>query len=134
MTEPRKASVPASMLPELCYSLMERSPIPVIELEGPGHIIRYVNPAFCRLVRKNADALTGKSFTETVQEGDRCVTVLTRVYRTGESETHTGSDQIDPHPFIWSYAIWPVLDATQRPVGLMMQITETTLFHQQAVE
>ena len=134
MTEPRKASLPAAMLPELCYFLMECSPIPMIELEGAGHIIRYVNPAFCRLARKAREALTGKSFAETVQEGDRCLTVLNRVYRTGESETHTGSEQIEPHPFIWSYAIWPVLDATQRPVGLMMQITETTLFHQQAIE
>ena len=134
MTEPPKASLPAAMLPELCYSLMERSPIPMIELEGAEHMIRYVNPAFCRLVRKDRDALTGKSFAEAVQEGGRCLTVLNRVYRTGESETHSGSEQIEPHPFIWSYAIWPVLDSTQRAVGLMMQITETTLFHQQAIE
>ena len=132
MTEARKARMSAAMLPELCHSLMERSPVPMVELEGAGHIIHYANPAFCRLVGKDREALTGKPFAETVQEGDRCLAVLNRVYRTGESETHTESEQTEPHPAYWTYAIWAVLDTTQRPAGLMMQVIETTLFHQQA--
>ena len=134
MTEARKVRVQAAMLPELCHSLMECSPVPMVELEGAEHIVRYVNPAFCRLVGKGREALTEKPFAETVQEGDRCLAVLNRVYRTGESETHTESEQTEPHPAYWTYAIWAVLDATQRPVGLMMQVIETTLFHQQASE
>lgn len=117
--------------PHLCHSLMERSPVPMAELEGAGHIIHYINLAFCRLVGKNREALLGKPFADTVQEGDRCLDIFDRVYRTAESEFHTELEQIEPHPVYWSYAVWPVLSTDGRPVGLMMQVTETTPFHQQ---
>ena len=126
-----KGSVPAAVLPELCHSLMERAPVPMAELEGAGHVIRYVNPAFCRLVGKVRKRLMGKPIAEIVQEGDRCLEVLDRVYRTTEAETHTESEHPGTHPAYWSYAIWPVLDGNQRSVGIVMQVTETTLFHQQ---
>lgn len=103
----------------------------MVELEGIGHIIRYINPAFCRLVGKDQKALIGKPFAETVQEGDQVLSVLGRVYRTADPETHTELEQVAPHPAYWSYAIWPVLGTDQRPTGVMMQVTETTLFHQQ---
>jgi signal transduction histidine kinase len=121
-------------LSNLCHFLMERSPVPTAELEGVGHVIRYVNPAFCRLEGKSPEALIGKPFAETVQEGGKCLVLLDRVYRTGEAETHTESAYSEPHPTYWSYAMWPVLGTEQRPVGVMMQVTETTLFHQQMVE
>jgi len=111
---------------------MERSPVPMAELEGAGHIVRYVNTAFCRLTAKPKEALVGKPFAEAMQEGDTCLAALDRVYGTGKGETHTESEHADPHPAYWSYAMWPVVDAQQRPVGVMMQVTETTLFHQHA--
>ena len=132
MTAPKKVSWPGPTLPELCHALMERAPVPMAELEGEEHIVRYVNPAFCHLVGKEREALTGRPFREIAQEGDQCVTVLDRVYRTEESAAHTESEQVESHPVYWSYAMWPVLDAGQRSVGVMMQVTETTLFHQQA--
>ena len=49
-------------------NLMERSPVPMAELEGPHHIMRYVNPAFCRLHGKSKAALTGKPFAETMED------------------------------------------------------------------
>jgi len=70
----------------------------------------------------------GKPIAEIVQEGDRCLEVLDRVYRTTEAETHTESEHPGTHPAYWSYAIWPVLDGNQRSVGIVMQVTETTLF------
>ena len=89
---------PALDLLDLCHSLMERSPMPMAELEGVGHVMRYVNPAFCRLVGKSTEALIGKPFAETVQEGDKCLVLLDRVYRTGEAETHTESAYPELHP------------------------------------
>jgi len=130
--EPQKDTSRVVPLPALCHSLMERSPVPMAELKGAQHIVRYGNAAFCRLVGKDREALQGRPFSESIQEGDRCLAVLDRVYRTGTSETHTESEQTEPHPVYWSYAMWPVLDAHERPVGIMMQVTETTLFHQQA--
>jgi PAS domain S-box-containing protein len=131
MTPTNKPGRSATDLPELCHSLMERAPVPMVELEGATHIMHYVNLAFCRLIGKDRETLIGKPFAESIQEGDRCLAVLDRVYRTGEPETHTESEQLEPHPAYWTYAIWPVLDANQRPEGVMMQVTETTLFQQQ---
>ena len=70
-------------------NLMERSPMPMAELEGPGHIMRYVNPAFCRFLGKSKAALIGKPFVETMEDKNRCLGLLDRVYLTGEPETHT---------------------------------------------
>jgi PAS domain S-box-containing protein len=112
-------------------NLMERSPVPMAELEGPDHIMRYVNPSFCRLLGKSTAALTGKPFGETMQEKNGCLALLDRVYRTGEPETHTEAGHPEPDSPYWTYAIWPVLDAEQRPASVIMQVTETTQFHQQ---
>lgn len=111
---------------------MECSPVAIAELEGAGHIVRYVNPAFCRLVGRSKEALIGNPFAATVQDGDTCLTALDRVFRTGESEFHTEPEHTEPHPAYWSYALWPVLGPDRHPVAVMMQVTETTRFHQQA--
>ena len=131
MPSPGTPRVPADDSPELRHSLMERAPVPMAELEGMGHILRYVNPAFCRLVGKERAALMGRPFAETVPEGDHCLFVLDRVYRTAEPEIHTELEAAGFHSAYWSYAVWPVVGADQGSVGVMIQITETTRFHQQ---
>jgi PAS domain S-box-containing protein len=140
MGTPMSREVKASPIPrplpedasEVSHSLMERSPVPMAELEGAGHIVRYVNPAFCQLVGKSKQALVGNPFAETVLEGDGCLAAMDRVYHTEKTETYTESEHPGSHPVYWSYAIWPVLGADQTPVGVMMQVTETTRFHQPA--
>jgi len=104
-------------------NLLERSPVPMAELEGPSHIMRYVNPAFCRLHGKSKTALTGKPFAETMWGQNRCLALLDRVYLTGEPETHTEAGQSQVGSPYWSYAMWPVLDAAQIPVSVMMLVT-----------
>ncbi|HEX5453226.1 MAG TPA: HWE histidine kinase domain-containing protein [Stellaceae bacterium] len=131
MTASARSPPPAPDLSELCHSLIERSPAPMAGLEGAGHIVRCVNPAFCRLVGKSSEALVGFPFAETVQEGDGCLAVLDRVYCAGEAETHAEQEHLEHHPVYWSYAVWPVLGADRRPVGVMMQVTETTRFHRE---
>ncbi|HJP90324.1 MAG TPA: ATP-binding protein [Pyrinomonadaceae bacterium] len=132
--KPAFTSNAPSNLRELCHSLMKRSPVPVAELEGPDHIMRYVNPAFCHLVDKNKEALIDKPFPETVPTGDWCLALLDRVYRTGEAETHTEREESELRPAFWSYAMWPILAQDEHPVGVMLQVTESTQFHQQAAE
>ena len=74
--------------------------------------MRYVNPAFCRLVGESRAALLGQPFADTVPAGDDCLALLDRVSRTGDAETHTEAAHPGPHPAsYWSYAMWPVLDA-----------------------
>lgn len=100
-------------------------------LEEPGHILRYVNPAFCRLTGKSEEELIGREFCSTMPAGDECLSLLDRVYRTGEPETHTGQEQFAPNSLYWSYAMWPVLAADRRPAGILVQILESTVLHRQ---
>ena len=57
----------------LCRTTAEASPIPTASVEGAGHVVRYVNPAFCRLVNQPQEELVGKSFSEVVPAGDECL-------------------------------------------------------------
>jgi two-component sensor histidine kinase len=129
---PAQPSTPLSNLQAASHYLMQESPVPMAELEGARHVVRYANPAFFRLVGKSREAVVGKPFADAMQEGDTCLEVLDRVYGTGAAETHTESEHPGRHPAYWSYTMWPVLNEQRRSIGVMMQVTETTLFHQQA--
>jgi PAS domain S-box-containing protein len=119
-------------MPDLCGPIAEASPIPMAALEGAGHIIRYVNPSFCVLAGKRREELTGHAFREVVPADDECLSLLARVYRTVQSETHI-EEPSAPHRFYWSYAMWPILAADGRPVGVILQVTETALAHERTV-
>jgi len=119
-------------MPSLCRPIVESSPMPMAAVEGAGHIVRYLNPAFCRLTGKTGEELIGNPFSDAVPAGDECLPVLDRLYQTGQPEIHIGQDDSGPHGFYWSYAMWPVLAADGRVVGSMIQVTEATSFHRQA--
>jgi PAS domain S-box-containing protein len=119
-------------LSSLCLSITEHAPLPMVTVEGDNHTLRYVNPAFCRLMDQTADQLLGKSFATILPEKDESLTLLDRVYRTGIAVTHTQQQTSDLHPVFWSFAMWPVL-VDHQPVGIMIQVTETTKFHEQTV-
>jgi signal transduction histidine kinase len=121
-------------LSSLCASILEHTPLSMATVEGGDHRVRYVNPAFCRLMRKNRAELIGKPFAEIIPGNDECLVLLDRVYRTGEPESHTGQSSPAPHPVFWSYMMWPVLGAGNRRVGIMLQVTESTEFHQRSAE
>ena len=118
-------------IPRLCRTMAEASPIPTASVEGAGHVVRYVNPAFCRLVNQLSEELDGKPFSEIVPAGDECLSLLDRVSRTGRAEIHTGDEHSAPHPFYWSYATWPMLAEDDRVVGVLIQVGESTPFRQQ---
>jgi PAS domain S-box-containing protein len=118
-------------IPGLCRPIVESSPMPMAAVAGASHIIRYLNPAFCRLIGKTGEELIGNPFSDAVQAGDECLSVLDRLYQTGQPEIHIGQDG-SSHGFCWSYAMWPVLAADGRVAGSMVQVTETTSLHRQA--
>jgi signal transduction histidine kinase len=119
-------------LSSLCLTMTEHAPLPMATLEGPNHIVRYVNGAFCRLIEKTQEELVGKPFAEMVPEKDECLALVGRVYRTGKHGSLTEHKQGGSHPAFWSYTIWPVITYAG-PVGVMLQVTETTKFHEQTV-
>jgi PAS domain S-box-containing protein len=132
----KPSSAPAHQAPDLsslCHSITEHAPLPIVTVEGTSHIVRYANPAFCRLMARRKEELVGKPFVQIMPEETECVTLLDRVYRTGQHETHTESVASGPHPVFWSYTMWPVL-SDEHPVGVIIQVTETGRFHEQAIE
>ncbi|GAB3480171.1 PAS domain-containing hybrid sensor histidine kinase/response regulator [Polaromonas eurypsychrophila] len=119
-------------LSDLCLAVAEHSPLPMVAVQGASHIVRYVNPAFCRLMDKSAEQLAGKPFAEMMLDNDECLSLLERVYQTGESESHTEHRGSNPHPVLWSYTMWPVR-AGERAAGIIIQVTETAQSHGQTV-
>jgi signal transduction histidine kinase len=108
-------------------------PIPMAELEGSTHIIRYANPAFCLLAGKSNEELVGKDFSNATPVRKECLTLLSKVYRTRQSDAHTGHEHSVSHPLSWSYVMWPALAPDNRTLGVIIQLTETASFHNDVV-
>jgi signal transduction histidine kinase len=121
-----------SDLSSLCVSLSEYAPLPMAMVEGAGHIVRYANPAFCRLIDKPKDEFVGRPFSEMVPKHDQCMTLLDRVSRTGMPASHMEEEHSRTHPLFWSYTMWPVM-VDQRSIGIMIQVTETAQFHEKTL-
>src|SRR5687767_7530470 len=93
--------------------LIERAPLPLLEVQGSAHTVSHVNAAFCRLLGKTRTELIGKPFADIVPAGDKCVPLLDSVYQTGEAATHAQEDDSDPGAGTWLYAMWPALDTNE---------------------
>ena len=53
---------------QVCMAITEHAPLPIATLEGDTHILRYVNPAFCRLMKKPREELVGMPLGELLPE------------------------------------------------------------------
>ena len=120
-------------LAKLCQCLGELSPLPLAGVAGASHLVCYVNPAFSLIMGKAREDLVGKPFCEITHLSSDCVALLDRVVRTGKAATHTEHEMSRPRPAFWSYTLWPAL-AGKRTLGIMIQVTETTLFHERMLE
>jgi signal transduction histidine kinase len=105
-------------------SVLDRAPLAMLEVEGRGHVVSFVNEAACRLLDKTRAQLLGNPFAEAVPHGARCVAQLDRIYKTGTSENHAEPAALDTEASGWLYAMWPTLDAQQRPARLVIQLTK----------
>ena len=106
--------------------IIDGVPRPIIEVQGPAHTVVSVNPAFCTLLGRTKTELIGKPFHEIIPDGEQCVPVLDRVYRTGAPSTHEQEIGSESQAAQWLYAMWPALDETERPVGVIVQLTKVT--------
>jgi two-component sensor histidine kinase len=114
------------MLSDLSSHCFDLSPMPVVTVEGATDIMRYANPAFCRLADQTSDQLVGTPFCAMMPDPEECKALLDRIYRTGQPETHTklSSSDSDPDPVLSCYAMWPVI-ANEHAVGVAIQVIET---------
>jgi two-component system NtrC family sensor kinase len=90
-----------------------------------------VNPAFCRLVGKTRQEVVGSLFFPIVPDGDALPSLFNRVYQTKEALTHAGDDHPASQGFYWSYAVWPVFTEAAGCDDIVIQVSETTPFHNQ---
>jgi signal transduction histidine kinase/ActR/RegA family two-component response regulator len=114
-------------LQPLYHQIIEHSPLAIASSEGPQHILRYVNPAFCRLVEKGPEELIGIPFAHAVPEAASfCVPHLDQVQGTGETVTCVTQIQSAPRPLYWSLTVWVDSDALTRPLRIIIQVTDIT--------
>jgi two-component sensor histidine kinase len=123
----KPTSDPATPIPDL-----DHAPFPLATVEGEAHIVRYINPAFGRLIDKTSDEVVGKPFCELVPENSECLALLDRVYRTGAAAIQTGQEPVGPRPVLPFYTMWPVI-ADERPVGVMIQVLETRSLYEKTL-
>lgn len=136
LQEPIPEKAPA--FPHLCRFLAESSPQPMVAVEGLTHIVRYVNPAFRKLLGVEDQHLIGRRFEEAVPEGlaNTCSAMLDRIFETGTAESlvemEHGPDVwangvlASKGPMHWSYLAWAIIGPDQAPAGVMIQVTDTT--------
>src|SRR5450756_1879055 len=132
-TEPASNGAREMDFPTLCRAVADASPMPMAGLGGPLHTVRYVNLAFCLLNGKSKDELIGTAFCEITPGTNECMLLLDRVAKTGLADSHTGQEHSGIHPLYCSYAMWPLLGADHSHLGIMIQVTEATKFHDDAV-
>jgi len=126
-------------LVRLCRYFSELSPQPMVAVEGTTHIVRHLNAAFARLVGKERTELIGRPFAEAVPEGEgnRCLALLDRVYHSGTPEILVEQEHCQTSPVYWSYSVWAILGADERPTGVIIQVTDATemaIFRKQSIE
>ena len=112
----------------LWLAITEHAPLAMAMVAGAMRVVRHANPAFCRLMDQPMEQLVGKPLHELLPERDECLTLLDRVFRTGQPASHTEEEDSKPDPVYWSYSMWPVL-ADEQGAGVMIQVTETAQFH-----
>ena len=123
------SSAVADPTPDLrsrCAPIIERAPLPIVEVQGPTHFVSCVNSAFCQLLGKTRQEILGQPFSQLVPRGDECALILDGVYLTGETVTHTQEDDSDVDSASWHYAMWPKLDLDDGPTGVIIHLTKIT--------
>src|SRR5450631_1983169 len=123
---------PATRLTDLSSHCFDHSPLPIVTVEGATDIIRYVNPAFCRLADQTSAKLVGTPFCAMMPDTEECKALLDRIYRTGEPETYAKLSSSEADPVLSYYAMWPVM-ANERAVGVAIQVVETAPLHERTL-
>jgi two-component sensor histidine kinase len=127
-----RLSPPATTLSELSSQCFDHSPLPMITVDGATHIVRYANPAFCRLTGTTSDELAGSPFCAMLPETDECMAVLDRIARTTQPESYIKLSADDSDPVLSCYAMWPMM-ANGRTVGIAVQLIETVPLHERTL-
>lgn len=128
---PSSAYRPGSV-PNLRLGSLQHAPVALVMVEEPGHIVRYGNPVFCRLVGKPLEQLLGRAFGDVLPDAAACLEVLDRVSSTGTAESHSEWEHPQFHPGLGSFMAWPVA-GDEHPAGAMIQMSVSTSLREKTV-
>jgi len=122
----------SAVLASISLAITGYAPLPLATVEGADHIMRYANPAFCRLLDKPVADIVGKPFADLLPDKDECLKQLDWVFWMRRPATHTEQGQGEPQSVFWSYSMWPVM-VDERAVGVVIKVTETETLHEHTV-
>jgi PAS domain S-box-containing protein len=116
--------------PASLEELLRHAPQAIVVTERPSHLLRRVNPAFCRLVGVTADDLLNRPFAEALPGpfAAGAGELLDRVFSSGEAEpeqqvTWAGATS---EPVAWSYTVWPLRQSSGTVYGLVVEVRDRT--------
>ncbi|HWP35605.1 MAG TPA: PAS domain-containing sensor histidine kinase [Thermodesulfobacteriota bacterium] len=110
---------------------VEHSPRAVVILEGPGRVIRYVNPAFCALFGRLAGTLLDRPLADAFPAGT--VAGLLRVVDRVEAAA-AGAREVDVREAgaapagdrYYTYTAWPLFGPAGELHAVAVEVTDTT--------
>jgi PAS domain S-box-containing protein len=101
-----------------------------VATQGPAHLLRWVNPAFCRLAGTSAEGIIGRSFEAALPAArtDGAVELLDRVLRTGvEASLPDPAQSSSPGELpSRSYTVAPLFGVEGQPDGLLVRVDDST--------
>ncbi len=111
----------------------------MVAVEGPEHIVSYLNPAFSKLIGLPKKEITGRPFGEIVahNEGNESRLLLDRVFRSGIPEIIVEQKHTHSSLAYWTYSMWPIIGEEGLAAGVMIQVTDVTgaaIFRKQMTE
>jgi signal transduction histidine kinase/CheY-like chemotaxis protein len=133
MSKDTKSQQAALALDASVYqAVMNHAPWPMAEVEGEAHLLRSVNPAFCKLLNKQDKEILGLPIATLVPRDKSILPLLDRAARKGEAAAHVEAENGAADPVFWAYTCWPIQAGQARRTGLMIQVTESGAFHEQS--
>jgi PAS domain S-box-containing protein len=108
----------------------EHLPLAAAATQGEAHLLRWVNPAFCRLVGAPAVDLIGHPFVEALPaaRADGAIDLLDRALHNGAEASLPEEGQSTALSGLpsRSYSVAPLFSVEGRPEGLLVRVDDTT--------
>jgi PAS domain S-box-containing protein len=115
---------------DLPGSWIESAPHAIAVTHGPEHVLRQVNPAFCRLMGMEAEAVLGRRYAEVFPEpaGEGPLPLLERVFHSGVAEPDFAVPRrrADGAHAVWSCTVWPLGSGSGETTGLIVEVRDRT--------